>query len=180
MNPTGTYPEPVAIDRAEADVRLQLNPFRLTVGQLYLAEGDTSLGLTGTLRAEREGWRMALDGTVDRSRLNAWWRYGPLRRRSSLGGGQSERRQSTLPPDVYMDFQYEDTSIRFLKTMPPITGPRGKRTWWMGDWSPRLARTRSSLMKAEQSMWPGRRSSSPMLGSNRARLAWRGWWPRGR
>lgn len=154
LNPTGTYPEPLTVDSAEADVRLRLDPFRLTLGQVYVKKDDSAISLKGHLQAEDLGWRLALDGGVDQitpERLVELWpaASAPKPRdwvRQNLSGGILRdtnfalRRAPEAKPDIYVDFRYNDVDIRFLKTMPPITGASGQANLVKG----RLVTTASS------------------------------------
>ncbi len=54
--------------RAETDFRLELDPFRLSVGRLRVDGLDAPVYLSGTLGASEEGWSLSLDGQMAQSR----------------------------------------------------------------------------------------------------------------
>ncbi len=76
LNPAGLYPEPLQLAGGMADFRLELAPFRLTLGQMRLADAGGGVDLSGALSADEDGWRLALDGHRDRispARLLELW-----------------------------------------------------------------------------------------------------------
>ena len=142
INPNNLYPEPLILDNATADFQLELNPFRFSLGQMQIAEPDGIISLAGTLDAADDGWRMALDGQMDaltRPRLLALWPEGAVVKtrkwvtNNMLGGVLSDlsfafRARPGAKPEIHAGFNFEDASIRFLKTQPPITGATGQAT----------------------------------------------------
>ncbi|WP_424986526.1 AsmA-like C-terminal region-containing protein [Microbulbifer sp. S227A] len=142
LNPDGLYEEPVEIARTSADFRLQLAPFRMTLGDMFITQQDSRLHLSGRLDAHPEGWKLAVDGSMDRltpERLKQLWPdfAAPKPRKwvnENVSGGWLEdigfalRIDPGERPDIYLDFSYEDTEIKFLKTMPPIMGAAGQVT----------------------------------------------------
>ncbi len=139
LNPNGVYPEPLVLEGAAADFRLELNPFRLSLGQMHVADLASNLLVSGSLDATQAGWNLALDGAIDSletSRLVELWPRGvaPKPRRwvqSNLLGGTARdlsvslRARPGRKPVVDAGFGFADTTIRFLRTMPPITGAVG-------------------------------------------------------
>jgi len=139
LNPNDIYPEPLVLDGAEADIRLELDPFRLTLGQMHVADKGGNLQVSGTLDAAPDGWHLALDGQVDRmetDRLITLWPELAARKprkwvtANLLGGiardgNFSLRADPGQKPVIHAGFGFEDATIRFLKTMPPITEAAG-------------------------------------------------------
>ncbi len=142
LNPDGLYEEPIEISRASADFRLELAPFRLTLGDMLITQEDSRLHLSGSLDAHPEGWKLAVDGNMDQlapERLKQIWPdfAAPKPRKwvnENVSGGRLEdigfalRINPGERPDIYLDFTYEETEVRFLKTMPPIVGASGQVT----------------------------------------------------
>lgn len=145
-NPAGLYPEPLALDGALADFRLDLNPFRLTLGQMSIADRDGTISLSGDLSAAAGGWQLALNGQVDRltpQRLVTLWPAGlaPKPRQwvaDNVFEGVLEdidfamRMQPGQKPDIYADFDFSGGKARFQRSMPPITGAAGQGTLHQG------------------------------------------------
>lgn len=142
LNPDGLYEVPIEFPRTSADFRLQLAPFRVTLGDMLITQQDSQLHLSGNLDAHPEGWRLAVDGSMDRltpERLKQLWpdRAAPKPREwvnENISGGVLQdigfalRINPGERPNVYLDFSYDDTEVKFLKTLPPITGARGQVT----------------------------------------------------
>ena len=138
-NPADLYPEPVALERADIDFELSLDPFRVRLGRLEIRDGPRSLRLDGELLAEAAGWKLDLDGRLDRltpARLLAFWPEGvkPKSRKwlaENLRAGQLSnvdlalRRAPGEQPQTYVAFDYREAEVRFLRDWPHITQGRG-------------------------------------------------------
>ncbi len=138
-NPAEVYAEPVALDQADIDFELSLDPFRLKLGRLEINDQGRSLRLDGALVAEPEGWNLSLDGRMDRlspERLLALWPEGvkPKTRKwldENLHAGRMRnldlalRMAPGLAPQTYVAFDYAGAEVRFLKTLPHITDGSG-------------------------------------------------------
>lgn len=138
-NPLDLYPDPVTLAGAETDFRLELNPFRVTFGRVQISDQGNTLLVDGSVAADDDGWRVALDGRMDEldtDRLLALWptRAVPRTRKwlaENLQDGDVHdldialRRTPNAPPQTYLAFDFSDASIRFMKTLPPITKGKG-------------------------------------------------------
>jgi hypothetical protein len=142
VNPPGQYPQPLDLEAAGLDFRLALDPFRLTLGRLTITDQGDVIRASGELGAGEQGWRLALEGQVDSltpDRLKTLWpaALAPKPRawvEANLTGGHIEDADFALrlvpgqKPDIYLDFDFADAGIRFLKSMPPIDGASGHAT----------------------------------------------------
>ncbi|WP_411975270.1 DUF3971 domain-containing protein [Sulfitobacter faviae] len=138
-NPAEVYPETVALDQADIDFELSLNPFRLKLGRLEISDQGRNLRLDGALVAEAAGWNLSLDGRMDRlspERLLALWPEGvkPKTRKwldENLHSGRMRNLDLALrmapgqAPQTYVAFDYAGAEVRFLKTLPHITDGSG-------------------------------------------------------
>ncbi|MGB3245770.1 MAG: AsmA-like C-terminal region-containing protein [Sulfitobacter sp.] len=138
-NPQDIYPEPVALDEADVDFQLSLNPFTVKLGRLQIADQGKTLLVDGTVVADSDGWHVAVDGRMDGldpDRLLALWPANLKTKTrnwliANLLGGRVEnvdlalRRGPDQPPRTYVAFDYADATVRFLKTMPPVTQGKG-------------------------------------------------------
>ncbi len=138
-NPAGLYPEPVEIDEAVMDMRLQLDPFLLSLGQLSLTDQGSRLVLNGELEAEPAGWRLALDGTMDALKperlLTLWPRSVKPRTREWIDENVAAadlsdvqlavRARPGADPDVFLGFDYTGLETRFIKDVPVIEDAAG-------------------------------------------------------
>jgi len=139
LNPNGVYETPVTLNGISADFKLQLNPFTLTLGEVFISDQGNQLHLDGELSATDQGWRVAVDGQVDAltpERLIDLWPAAAIPRTRSwiernLSGGEltdvnlALRVASNEKPNVYLDFDYSGAQVRFMRTMPPIENAAG-------------------------------------------------------
>ncbi|MEP5632240.1 MAG: DUF3971 domain-containing protein [Tateyamaria sp.] len=138
-NPDGFYPEPVSLDAAEMDFRMALNPFRLDVGQALLRDQGQLFQVRGMLEAAPEGWTYSVDGRLDGMSPERLMELWPVRLVSKTRKWISEnvvagrlhdvdlvlRGQPNARPTVYVGFGFEDAEVRYVKTLPNITGASG-------------------------------------------------------
>ncbi len=138
-NPMNIYPKPVDLAEADIDFQVKLNPFRFRLGRLQITDQGKTLLFDGSLRADPDGWRLSLDGQMDRldpDRLLELWpeRAKPKTRKwlvENLRNGTASnidlalRRRPDAPPQTYLAFDYADADVRFMRTMPLITKARG-------------------------------------------------------
>ncbi len=138
-NPDDLYESAVRIAGAEADFRLELDPFRVTLGRLQVSDQGKTLLVDGQLRADPAGWQVALDGRMDEfssDRLLALWPerlLGHTRnwlQTNLLAGEVSNldlaiRLAPETPPQTYVAFDYQKADLRFAKTLPAVDQGRG-------------------------------------------------------
>lgn len=129
----------MAFGRAMADFKLDLTPFRLTVGQFALLDQGTRIGGKARIEAGLSGWSIAVDTDAERldsARLLALWPLpvAPHARewlaREMSGGTLTDVRAAirTAPerqPVFEVGFRFENLGLRFLPDMPPVEGGRG-------------------------------------------------------
>ncbi|OAN78077.1 hypothetical protein A8B82_09955 [Sulfitobacter sp. EhC04] len=138
-NPGDIYDAPVGLAETDLDFQMRLNPFRLQLGRVQISDQGKTLLLGGRLSARPDGWRVALDGQMDGlspERLLQLWPEGlkPKTRtwlvENVLKGAVSNldlalRVAPGKAPQTYVGFDYAGADVRFLKTMPPLTGGKG-------------------------------------------------------
>lgn len=139
-NPDDLYPEPVALEGADADLRLRLSPFDLEIGRMTVRDQGQVAQLSGRLQAAPDGWVLGLRGAMDEvapERVLALWpgRVKPRTRtwiEENIGTARLrdiELAYRSVPregPDLYLGLGFEDADIRYLKGFPPITGAAGQ------------------------------------------------------
>lgn len=139
INPDNLYSEPVQLEGARMDLRLQLDPFVLDLGELVVQDQGESLKLQGQLRAAPEGWDLSMVGSLralKRDRLLALWpeRAAPRTRdwvvRNLKAADISNVQLGLLSkpltaPEVYVGFDFSKVESIFLKTMPPVFDAAG-------------------------------------------------------
>lgn len=142
INPDDLYETPLSISRATADFRVGFAPFRVALGELQATQQNTRLLFSGGFSADAAGWKVALDGTADvvtPDQLLSLWpeRAVPKPRKwvtENLSGGRLEdinfalRLRQDAKPDIYLDFDYADATVRAVKTLPMMTNASGQAT----------------------------------------------------
>ncbi|EAR50544.1 hypothetical protein OG2516_04371 [Oceanicola granulosus HTCC2516] len=138
-NPGGAYDTAPVLTDGAIELRLALDPFRLTLGELAIRDGDSRLRAWGEVAATPSGWDVAMNGRLDEigvakalARWPAGWRPGM---RSWFAANLTEGRFFDVsaalsardggPPRTAIDFEFDDAAVRFLPRMPPLTGAAG-------------------------------------------------------
>lgn len=144
-NPGDLFAAALRLDRAEAELRLAVDPFALELGQLTLSEGGHALHLSGWMEAA-EGWDLSLEGrladpadgsaALSPDDVLGFWppTAKPKTRnwisRNLLEGGLSHlqfglRASEGQPPELQLGFDFDDTTLAFLPGMPAVREARG-------------------------------------------------------
>ena len=143
LDPEGLFEAPVRFGQGALDLRLRLQPFRLDIGQLALVEGDERLLLSGAVAAEEAGWGGALDLSLNRIAterlLKVWpvsvvpktrlWFADNVGQQGRLSDVQASLRlKPGAQPQFNLSYEFSDTAVRFVRTLPPILNGRGHAT----------------------------------------------------
>lgn len=142
LDPEGLFEEPVRFGNGALDMRLRLKPFRLDIGQLSLIEGEERLLLSGSAETLENGWRVALDvalNQIQTERLLKVWPVSAVPKTRSwfatnVGQGLLTDVQAALrlqpggQPQFSLGYEFSDTEVRFVRTLPPILNGRGHAT----------------------------------------------------
>ncbi|MFV2052545.1 DUF3971 domain-containing protein [Aliiroseovarius sp. YM-037] len=141
-NPGGVLDDAVAFDGGALDLQLELDPFSLHLGQLVLFDGETNMRLSGDVLAADEGWAVALNLALDSispARLKSFWPATliPKTREwivTNVTGGVFQQVSGAVrlapksEPVVSLGFAFDGATVRYMKTMPPITNGAGYAT----------------------------------------------------
>ena len=139
VDPEGLFQEPVRFSQGDVDLRLKLDPFSLEIGQVVLLEQGRRIAGKGRIGAAPAGWDVSLDLLLDRithDRLLALWPVGvvPATRNWLVANVQTSqlfdvkaalRLAPGAEPKLSLGYEFTDTDVRFLKTLPPITRATG-------------------------------------------------------
>lgn len=145
-NPSHIFASDLRLDGARADLRLRLDPFELSLGQLSLTENGQTLQTSGWMTAGPKGWSVSLQGglrdaegtgaALSPDDVLGFWppalAHGAREwvARNILEGGLSNlqiglRADEGAKPSIQMGFDYTGATISFMPTMPPMEGARG-------------------------------------------------------
>lgn len=141
-DPEGLFADPVTIGEGALDFRLALDPFRVDLGQLVLLDGDRRISARGDFAAAPEGWAVALDIAINRiesERLLALWPVAAVPKTrawleqnvatSQLFDVRSAfRLRPGADPHFTLGWEFSDTEVRILKTLPPVEDGAGYAT----------------------------------------------------
>ncbi len=140
VNPAGLFPEPLNLSRADLDFQIKLAPFHMRLGQMTVEDGTHRLYLSGALDGQTDGWAVDIDAQIDGMSSEQVLKYWPeslapkprLWVTENLYRGEMSdldfamRIRPGEKPDIYADFEFEDTELRFAKTLPPIQKAQGQ------------------------------------------------------
>ena len=140
LNPPGLYPVPVTFPLARADFRLRLDPFDIQIGQFTLTDpSGATMAASGDLSASSAGWTVAIDAKLPQIgsvRAMELWPVSikDVTRRwfaeNFLGGEIFNtviglRIAPDVPMQLALTSEFRETSVLFMKFMPPITAGAG-------------------------------------------------------
>ncbi|MBY5971011.1 AsmA-like C-terminal region-containing protein [Ferrimonas balearica] len=153
-DPADIFAAPLRLERAEADLRLRFDPFELSLGELILTEGEHVMRADGQLVADDTGWSLGLEGALTAAGQDAEGGGGPgatlspddvlgfwppavaVKSRDWVARNLLEARLTNLqfglraaqdaPPQIQLGFDFDDTTLIFMKTMPPLQQARGR------------------------------------------------------
>lgn len=141
-DPDGVFDAPVHFRGGQADVKVTLDPFRVTIGQAALWQDDEHVVLSGTIDGRPQGWGAALDVAIDRighERLLALWPtvLVPKTREwlaENVAAGEildmrgAARITPGAEPRLSLGYQFDAAQVRALRTLPPIRQGAGRAT----------------------------------------------------
>ncbi|MBN9887308.1 DUF3971 domain-containing protein [Salipiger abyssi] len=141
-DPEGFLDSPVRLSGAELDWQLDFDPFRLDLGRFRSTDPALPLRLSGTLAAEPEGWRLALDGRLDaigHEELLSYWPEAMADKPRKwvadniyAGGLRDTVFALRLAPGgglvPYVDTRLEGIELTYSRTLPRITDAAGQLT----------------------------------------------------
>lgn len=141
-DPEGLFAAPVRLSEGLLDIKLELAPFRLRLGQLTLIDGAHRISARGAIEANAGGWDVALDSDIDAittDRLLALWPLTLVPRTREWLAENVEtgelfdvtaalRLRPGQEPRVSLGYEYRGAEVRFLRTLPPVQDGSGYAT----------------------------------------------------
>ena len=141
-NPADLYETPVQLEEALVDLRLKLDPFELSLGQMTLFDRGQRLLLDGRVGVSSEGWEVAVNGSMDAvlpERILQLWpeRLVPNTRNWVADNVHSARlhdvqlgyrRTPGTQDRVYLGFGFDAANVTYVRDMPLLTRAAGQAT----------------------------------------------------
>ncbi|WP_435259126.1 AsmA-like C-terminal region-containing protein [Thioclava sp. FR2] len=143
IDPEGLFERPLIFREGAMDARLQLDPFKLDIGQITLIEERARrLSLSGKAMAQSDGWQVALDLALDAIAhdrlLQLWPKTLVPKTRDWVGQNVANGLLTNLnaalrlvpgqEPKLALGYEFDDAEVSFLRTLPPIQKGRGRST----------------------------------------------------
>ncbi|MCA0955612.1 DUF3971 domain-containing protein [Mameliella alba] len=143
----------VSLSGAEAAFKVRLDPFEVTLGELRLTDPDYPLRAKGTLSAQSDGWRLALDTRIAETtpeQVMSFWpadlHPGPRRWvENNVKSGRLHDIQFALRadpgatrPSTYIDFAFSEGLATINPNLPELTDASGRLTIYGGRLGLRL------------------------------------------
>jgi len=142
VDPESIFAAPVTFAGGAADMRLQIDPFRLDIGQAVLRDGDSSYLVKGQVSADNTGWHLAMDASVDAidpNRLVALWplKAVPNTRKwidENVNSAEifnvngAVRVNSGEKPVFGLGFEFQNANVRYMKHLPVVENGAGHGT----------------------------------------------------
>lgn len=139
INPPGLYETPLTLPQIQVDMRLQLNPFTVDFGQVFVQSDDVTVLGNGRFAATPEGWDVGFDAQIPRmdhaGLLRLWpettmfkvrrWLVNQIPDGTYTDLNVAFRKRPDQSPQMAGNFVFEDATVKFLNTMPPILGGAG-------------------------------------------------------
>lgn len=141
-DPEGLFANAVSIGQGAADMKLTLDPFRLTLGQLTLTDRGRKITAKGEAAATPDGWSVAMDVGIDAiemERLLALWPLAAVPKtrtwlKENVATGElfdvtgALRLTPGAEPRFALGYRFRGAEVRFMKLLPPIVDGLGYAT----------------------------------------------------
>ncbi len=141
-DPEGLFERPIGFSEGALDVKVDLDPFRITIGQFVLAEAGRHISVKGEVSADDRGWSVATDVAIDAiasDRLLALWPVLAVpQTRAWLSDNVATgelfdvkaalRAAPGTEPRLSLGYEYRAAEVRFLRTLPPVQDGAGFAT----------------------------------------------------
>ncbi|MFM2354794.1 MAG: hypothetical protein RLZZ528_530, partial [Pseudomonadota bacterium] len=141
-NPEGVFSGAVAFGGGGADLKVDLDPFSVTIGGLWLENEGRRITASGRVTGDETGWSVALDTGMDQitsDRLLALWPVGAVPKtrawlKENVATAELSdvhaalRLKGDAEPLLSLGYSFASAEVRFLKSLPPIRDGRGYAT----------------------------------------------------
>ncbi len=138
-NPDGVFAVPINMSGGAIDMKLDFDPFSLSIGQLVLEDDEYIYQADGEISVVPNGWQVSLNAkapNIDPVRLLELWpvvAIPPTRTWLEQNVNSANifnvigalRLKPHEKPIYGLSFEIDDANVRFVKTLPPIQHGKG-------------------------------------------------------
>ncbi|MBD3677015.1 MAG: hypothetical protein HUJ27_01275 [Rhodobacteraceae bacterium] len=142
VRPEGVFADQLRFSEGILDVKVALDPFAATIGQLVLVDGERRYRLKGDVQAGPEGWEVAADlglNSIEHDELLSLWPVtaAPNTRDWLVRNVQTGRLfdvkgairlKPNTDPVIFLSYDFANTGVRPVRTLPPVNGGHGYAT----------------------------------------------------
>ncbi|HHS89095.1 MAG TPA: hypothetical protein ENJ26_01855, partial [Rhodobacteraceae bacterium] len=142
VHPKHLYDQPITFAEGATDLRVRLSPFTVEVGQFVLLDGAERLVAKGRAEAGDQGWELAADiavNQIDDQRLLALWPVSIVPRTrvwldENIRSAHLKDVKGAIrltpgqDPRLLLGWNFEDTTVRYIRTQPEIENASGFAT----------------------------------------------------
>ena len=139
IDPQGLFEAPVKFTEGAVDLRVVPEPFRVDIGQIVLLDGETRISGSGQVGVSGDGVTASAEFTIPAitpDRVLALWPVGLNKKprawlSANILGGELQDVKGSIrvvpgeKPRLALGFRILDMGVRFIKTLPPVTGAYG-------------------------------------------------------
>ena len=139
INRSDIYANTVELENASMDLKLNIDPFTVTLGELSIVDSGEIMVMNGAVGTRDEGWSVKLDGRMSGiapDRMLYLWPRGFISnakkwisrnvKRADLDNIQfSLRWRPEQKPDIYLSFDYGNLDVRAIKAFPIVEQASG-------------------------------------------------------
>ena len=142
-NPMGLFGDVVSLDYAQADFRLDLDPFAIDLGEVMVRNEEQVILAKGSFSTDADKWTVSLNAEMDQVNTRDVVRWWPENAKPKTRAWLDEnitagvlndvtfalRSSSGERPEIYLDFEFQDAEVRYVKTLPPVKQAKGRAVW---------------------------------------------------
>ncbi|TQS73112.1 hypothetical protein ERN12_04880 [Rhodobacteraceae bacterium] len=139
LDPEGVLEQPAHFSDGALELRIDLDPFHVDLGQMQLIEENTQLSAHGSVAADQRGWHVSLDAGINQissGNLLALWPpllVTPARKwaQENIAEGQLKNVQAAVrigpgeAPRLNLGYEFSGADVRAVKTLPNVQEARG-------------------------------------------------------
>jgi hypothetical protein len=139
IHPNGIFTQKLVLNRVQANAKMMLSPFTVTLDRGVVNAGDLKLSVSGSSVAGDKYWNSSYFARFNEIKYDEVMKYWPLIATTNtrtwideniLGGvaknGIAQFHSKNGKHNADLKFDIEDGKVRYLKTLPILQGAKGR------------------------------------------------------